>query len=277
MWPAGPSWRLAFVPAVPSPRPRTPELLRWRVGAPLAEFLPQKLFARFEEPEKETNMTAFATKSIQPRMLSLSLSLFLACAPAVSPPASPAESEIAAVPDAQPAPVAAPATEQASPTATKSSRQQWPGLTGDELEWANTCSDAKDSTYATYCNSTGQKYEAKKDYATALAAYKLGCDAVKNPEPLACFKVGVFMLEGKATTKDVEGAFGLWEKACNLENGRDICGEIATAFESGRVVTIFGTNEPITKDAKRAKAFLNKACDGRDLTACKKLGRKPPQ
>ncbi len=153
---------------------------------------------------------------------------------------------------AAPVVAAAPATDPA-----------WPGMTGDDLDWAQKCSKGDGA----YCTSTGNKYEfAKNDNEHALTAYKLGCDA-KDMDPVSCMGLAHMTIDGKGTTKNVDEGVKIWAKGCDGQLGRDACWELAKALDAG-------TNG-LKKDAKKAKEFYAKACDKNMDQACTKIGKKP--
>lgn len=180
--------------------------------------------------------------------------------PAPAPPAAVATTPAPTAPSASataetPAATPPPSSAAVDPT--------WPGMTGENLEWAQKCSKGD----ATYCASTGNKYElSKKDYEHAMAAYKLGCDA-KDADPVSCMGVGRLMIEGQGTTKNVDEGIKAWAKGCDLASGRDACWELAKAFDKG--------DAGLKKDPKRAKEFFTKACDKNMTNACTKIGKQP--
>lgn len=138
----------------------------------------------------------------------------------------------------------------------------WPGLTGSDLEWAKTCSTAKSSSDAAYCTQVGNKYELTlNDMATAMKAYKMGCDAA---DPVSCMGMARLTMEGKGVPANVDEGAKVWAKACDMELGRDACYELAQKYEKG---------ETVKKDAKKAKEFYTKACAKNSTTACEKIGK----
>lgn len=137
------------------------------------------------------------------------------------------------------------------------------GLSGEDLEWAQKCLGGN----GPYCTRFGNRAEAKTDYPKAHQWYAKGCDGAKK-DPLCCMGVGRLTIQGLGTAADTEKGLKMWSATCSMELGRDACGELAKAYEKGE--------HGLKKDAKKAKEFFAKACDLRDLTACKKAGKKPP-
>ncbi|APR77302.1 Hypothetical protein A7982_02649 [Minicystis rosea] len=176
-------------------------------------------------------------------------------APSAEASAAPAPPATAAA-TAAPAPAAAPAA-PADPLLT--------GLAGEDLDWGKKCLEGEGS----YCTKFGNVNELQtKDFGKALTWYKKGCEASKK-EPVCCMGQARLMINGQGTTADVAGGLKLWESTCSMDVGRDSCGELARAYDKG-------TNG-VKKDAKKAKEIYGKACGLRDGTACKKVGKKPPQ
>jgi hypothetical protein len=184
--------------------------------------------------------------------------VLLACSGAPPEAAAPvvtatAEAAVSAAPTAAPAPPPPPPLDPLLA-----------GMTGEDLEWGKKCLDGDGA----YCTRFGNVKEMKdKDFAGALTWYKKGCEATKK-EAVCCMGQARLVMEGKGVAADVAAGLKIWNDACALPN-RDACGELARGYDKG----MFG----LKKDAKKAKELWGKACDLRDLTACKKAGKQPPK
>jgi TPR repeat protein len=206
------------------------------------------------------------SRLILPLSPSLAAFALLACSGGQPEPAAPSASAAPDAPSAQAS--AAPTPPAATAAATAAPAPADPlldGLTGEDLEWGKKCLEGEGS----YCTKFGNRGELQtKDFAKALAWYKKGCTAAKQ-EPVCCAGQARLMINGQGMTADVEGGHKLWESTCSMDLGRDSCGELALALDKGA----FG----VKKDPKKAKEIYAKACDLRDLGACKKAGKKPPK
>lgn len=189
-------------------------------------------------------------------------------APAVPAPSASADAppagDSSATASASAAPDAPSAAPSAAPAADAPSDPMLSGLTGDDLDWAKNCLGGDGS----YCTKFGnQKEFVSKDFPGALAWYQKGCDA-KKKEPICCMGVARLTIAGQGTAANVDAGVKIWADACATPN-RDSCSELAKAYEAG--------TSGLKKDAKKAKEFYGKACDLKDVSACKKAGKKPPK
>lgn len=196
-----------------------------------------------------------------------------ACSGATPAPVeTPAPTETpAAVPSATPSTTAAveaaaaPSAVASTAPAAPATDAAWPGLTGEDLDWAKQCTAGEGA----YCMSTGNKYEfGKKDMENAYKAYKLGCEATKQKEPGACMNQGRLMIAGQGTPANVDKGAEIWAAGCNDGKDSNVCSMLARAYESG---------DGVKKNAAKAKEFFGKACDRNSASDCKKAGKKPPK
>jgi TPR repeat protein len=204
------------------------------------------------------------TKALLP-LLPVAAALLLACsASQPAPPAPISSAQPAASEDAPAASDSAAASASAAPAAPADPLLT--GLTGEDLDWAKKCVEGDGS----YCTKFGNVAELKtKDFEKAAIWYKKGCEAAKSKEPVCCMGLARLMINGQGMKADVASGLALWESTCSMDIGRDACGELARALDKG--------SNGVKKDAAKAKAIYGKACDLKDLTACKKAGKKPPK
>jgi TPR repeat protein len=178
-------------------------------------------------------------------------------APSAAPSAAPSTTAAAEAP-------AAPSAVASAAPAAPAADASWPGLTGEDLDWAKKCAEGE----GVYCMGTGNKYEfVRKDMENAYKAYKLGCEATKQKEAGACMNQGRLMIAGQGTPANVDKGVEIWTAACNDGKDSNVCSMLGKAYEKG---------DGVKKDAAKAKEFFGNACDRNLVSDCKKGGKKPP-
>jgi TPR repeat protein len=107
----------------------------------------------------------------------------------------------------------------------------------------------------------GEIFLALKDYVTAAAMFRRGCD---DGIAIACSKLGDIYLKGLGLTRDELKAVSLYRKACNggEPNG---CSNLGQMYENGR--------GGVALNYAQAISFYRKACDGGEPYGCYSLGR----
>jgi TPR repeat protein len=191
-----------------------------------------------------------------------------ACGAQTPEPVVPADSASASASAAPPAAPSASASASATATAEAAAPldPMLAGFSADDVAWAKNCLDGDGS----YCTKFGNLNEFNaKDFGKAYTWYRKGCEGTKLKDPVSCMGLARLTINGQGTNADVKGGLDLWEATCTMKYGRDSCSELAKAYDKGE----YG----VKKNAKKAKEIYGKACDLRNLTACKKAGKKPPR
>jgi ankyrin repeat protein len=110
------------------------------------------------------------------------------------------------------------------------------------------------------CQELAKAYESgdgvEKDLARSLALFTRACEAESR---WACSKVGSFVASGRGVgTADPAGAARWFERACAQGHGWS-CNRLGEMARDG---------EGVPRDAARALAFFEKACQVKDETGC---------